>query len=184
MVSLKDSKLINGPSYSDDWLLGFHNKAQDEKQLVTNSLSLWNEEQQREQQNILDWQESFQRNGYADFTPPMSAGLNCLMVGGDIDTSYQQQQRQSGETNQPSPREGRVLRADKLPWEEQAEAAITSMRVVPSVEKERKGGDLANSHAPSLDTVLVSMPSGADVGNDPAASTKLRVGVKKAAVYD
>ena len=77
----------NLPSYSDDWLFSFHNKCQNEKQLITNSLTIWNEQEQQSQREILEWQESFQRNGLADFTPPMSAGLNCLMVGGDIDNN-------------------------------------------------------------------------------------------------
>jgi len=45
----------------------------------------WNEEIHSEQATIIEWQDSFQRNDLADFTPPMSNGLNCLMVGGDFD---------------------------------------------------------------------------------------------------
>ena len=104
-------KIAELPSYSDDWLLNFHNWDQSEKQLVTNSLTTWNDEIRNEQANIIEWQDSFQRNDLADFTPPMSNGLNCLMVGdafGDDDGS----------------------RRVRLPWEEESEAQITSLRVL------------------------------------------------------
>jgi hypothetical protein len=162
-------------------LLGFHNKAQDEKQLITNSLAPWNEEQRREQENILEWQESFQRNGFADFTPPMSAGLNCLMVGNDIDTSYQQQQQQSYSLETEM-----IFAPNKLPWEEVAEANITSLRIISSSENLELGGDLTKSIANTtfIDTVLVSMPPETKTVTEQSTSTKLRVGGKKAAVYD
>jgi hypothetical protein len=104
-------KIAELPSYSDDWLLNFHNWDQSEKQLVTNSLTTWNDEIRNEQANIIEWQDSFQRNDLADFTPPMSNGLNCLMVGdalGNDDGS----------------------RRVRLPWEEESEAQITSLRVL------------------------------------------------------
>ena len=108
-------KIAEPPSYSDNWLLNFHNWDQSEKQLVTNSLAKWNEEIRNEQATIIEWQDSFQRNDLADFTPPMSNGLNCLMVGDDFDTV---------DDNQDGTR--RV----KLPWEEEPEAQITSLRVL------------------------------------------------------
>jgi len=103
------------PSYSDNWLLNFHNWDQSEKQLVTNSLAAWNEEIRNEQATIIEWQDSFQRNGLADFTPPMSNGLNCLMVGDDFGAVNNK------EDNNP---------CVKLPWEEESEAQITSLRVL------------------------------------------------------
>jgi len=85
-------------------------------QLVTNSLTVWNKEQEREQVRIIEWQDSFQRNGLADFTPPMSSGLNCLMVGGE---------ELGGENI-------------KLPWEDEAEADVTPLRVLePEMENEQ-----------------------------------------------
>jgi len=105
-------KIAQLPSYSDNWLLNFHNWDQSEKQLVTNSLAAWNEEIRNEQATIIEWQDSFQRNDLADFTPPMSNGLNCLMIGDDFDMF-----------NDGS------LRV-KLPWEEEPEAQITSLRVL------------------------------------------------------
>jgi hypothetical protein len=105
-------KISQLPSYSDNWLLNFHNWDQSEKQLVTNSLAAWNEEIRNEQATINEWQDSFQRNDLADFTPPMSNGLNCLMIGDDFDM-----------VNDGS------LRV-KLPWEEEPEAQITSLRVL------------------------------------------------------
>ncbi|OEU17296.1 hypothetical protein FRACYDRAFT_237705 [Fragilariopsis cylindrus CCMP1102] len=98
-------------SYSDNWLLDFHNWDQSGKQTITNSLSVWNEEIRNEQQNIVEWQDSFQRNNLADFTPPMSNGLNCLMVGD-----------REGEG------EGDGVNRVKLPWENEPEAKITSLR--------------------------------------------------------
>lgn len=108
----KISKLA---SYSDDWLLNFHNKDQSEKQSTTNSLAAWNEKIRDEQATIVEWQDSFQRNDLADFTPPMSNGLNCLMVGGDFDVY------DDGEDGS---------RRLKLPWEDVPEARITSLRVL------------------------------------------------------
>mmetsp|Transcript_17969 Transcript_17969/g.41231 ORF Transcript_17969/g.41231 Transcript_17969/m.41231 type:complete len:302 (-) Transcript_17969:75-980(-) len=75
----------------------------------------WNEEIHSEQATIIEWQDSFQRNDLADFTPPMSNGLNCLMVGGDFDV-YED------ETD--------GTRRLKLPWEDIPEAQITSLRVL------------------------------------------------------
>ncbi len=169
-----DSKTSQSPSYSDDWLLGFHNNAQNEMQLITNSLAIWNAEQQKEQQDILEWQDSFRRNGFADFTPPMSAGLNCLMIGGDIDNTQNQQAM--------SPT-GRFYDTTKLPWEEEPEADITSLRIVSSSksgsnEVSRSGGSLAVS------TTLVSLPTGDTTNKEPSHSTKIRPNRQKAAVYD
>lgn len=108
-------KIAQLPSYSDNWLLNFHNWDQSEKQLVTNSLAKWNEEIRNEQATIIEWQDSFQRNDLADFTPPMSNGLNCLMVGEDF-----------GVVNDDDDGNGRV----KLPWEEESGAQITTLRVL------------------------------------------------------
>jgi hypothetical protein len=176
------SKLTNSPSYSDDWLLGFHNQAQNEKQVTTDSLAVWNSVQQQEQQDILEWQESFQRNGFADFTPPMSAGLNCLMVGGNIDNSRQQPQESNSQE---------TVGITKLPWEEQSEAAITSLRVVPPLGDDDannnvKGGSLtARASGPDrIGTSLVSSRAAPYI-DDPSVSTKIRVNKgKDASVYD
>lgn len=99
------------PSYSNNFLLDFHNLAQSEYQGVTNKLRLWNEKLKEEQFSFVEWQDSFHRNGLSDFCPPMSSNLNCLIVGEGIE----------GQTaNGPVP---------KLPWEEEAEADITSLKV-------------------------------------------------------
>lgn len=108
-------KIARLPSYSDDWLLNFHNRDQSEKQLATNSLAAWNEEIRNQQATIIEWQDSFQRNYLADFTPPMSNGLNCLMVGGDFDVYDDEEDG---------------TRRLKLPWEDISEAQITSLRVL------------------------------------------------------
>jgi hypothetical protein len=151
-------------------------------------LAIWNEEQQKAQRDILEWQESFQRNGLADFTPPMSAGLNCLMVGGDID-------------NQPRTE---ILYDDsKLPWEDLPEADITSLRVVSTSAVQqspdlllsstdtdndhRRGGTFVQSSTAgltSVSTMLVSMPSRNSAGDQALYSTKIRRSDKEAAVYD
>ena len=68
-----------------------------------------------QQATIIEWQDSFQRNDLADFTPPMSNGLNCLMVGDGFDVVND---------NDGNKRL-------KLPWEEEPEAQITSLRVLP-----------------------------------------------------
>ena len=73
-------KIARLPSYSDDWLLNFHNRDQSEKQLATNSLAAWNEEIRNQQATIIEWQDSFQRNYLADFTPPMSNGFVAPQV--------------------------------------------------------------------------------------------------------
>lgn len=111
-------KISQLPSYSDDWLLNFHNWDQSEKQLVTNSLANWNEEIRNEQATIIEWQDSFQRNDLADFTPPMSDGLNCLMVGEDF-----------GVVDDDGGEDGGSYRV-KLPWEEESGAQITTLRVL------------------------------------------------------
>ncbi|KAL3931015.1 MAG: hypothetical protein SGBAC_011506, partial [Bacillariaceae sp.] len=60
----------------------------------------------KEQLSVKAWQDAFQINGFADFTPPMSAGLNCLMVGAP-----------------------EAVDGTKLPWEDEAEATVTPMRL-------------------------------------------------------
>ncbi len=47
-------------------LLQFHNQAQDEMQLLTNSLAKWNEEIHSELEEIIKWRDSFDRNGLAE----------------------------------------------------------------------------------------------------------------------
>ena len=108
-------KIAEKASYSDNWLMNFHLWDQSEKQLVTNSLTAWNEVIRDQQATIIEWQDSFQRNDLADFTPPMSNGLNCLMVGDGFDVVND------------SDGNKRL----KLPWEEEPEAQITSLRVLP-----------------------------------------------------
>lgn len=123
----KIQKIGRLASYSDNFLMDFHNWDQSEMQTVTNSLSVWNEEIRNEQKNIVEWQDSFQRNNLADFTPPMSNGLNCLMVG---DTGGE------GE-------EGDGVNRVKLPWENEPEAKITSLRVL-DIEDEDEDEDVVN----------------------------------------
>ena len=107
-------KIAEKASYSDNWLLNFHLWDQNEKQLVTNSLTAWNEVIRDHQATIIEWQDSFQRNDLADFTPPMSNGMNCLMVGDDFDVVDDMNGN----------------RRVKLPWEEEPEAQVTSLRVL------------------------------------------------------
>lgn len=152
-------------SYSDNWLLNFHNQAQNEKQGETDSLAIWNEKQEQEQASILEWQDSFQRNGLADFTPPMSFGLNCLMIGGDIHTATS-----VGANNQP--------KETKLPWEEQPEADITSLEVV--VPEKMSSPELPEGQDVSIQTRLVSDDKAAPPPKNPG----LRVTPDLAAVYD
>jgi hypothetical protein len=150
---------------------------------MTDSLALWNAEQQQEQNEILEWQESFLRNGLADFTPPMSSGLNCLMVGEDIDATRQQSQQSK------SPK---TFGNTKLPWESVPEADITSLRVITPTKK----GTEKPSNAPygkikkrdantaSVDTVLVSERPRMET-NNPTESSKIRVdSASIASVYD
>ncbi|CAJ1947263.1 unnamed protein product [Cylindrotheca closterium] len=120
------------PSYSDNFLLNFHNQAQDEKQTETNSLKLWNEELAKEQLSVKEWQDAFARNGLADFTPPMSAGLNCLMVGAP-----------ATEDN-----------GTKLPWEDEAEATITPLRI-PEKTSTTKVMDMIDT-MPIEDAIVLS----------------------------
>jgi len=122
-------KIARLPSYSDDWLLNFHNWDQTGKQLVTNSLTTWNEEIRNEQASIIEWQDSFQRNDLADFTPPMSNGLNCLMVGDDFGAV---------DDNEDG------SRCVKLPWEEESEAQITSLRILEDSVVDVLEEDLVN----------------------------------------
>jgi len=128
----KNPKIAQLPSYSDNWLLNFHNRDQSQKQLVTNSLAAWNEDVRNEQATIIEWQDSFQRNDLADFTPPMSNGLNCLMVGDDFGVSADDNE------------DGTTTRRVKLPWEEVSEAQITSLRVLEeSMVHAADGGGVA-----------------------------------------
>lgn len=145
------------PSYSDNFLLRFHNQAQDAKQTETNSLNLWNEELAKEQLSVKEWQDAFQRNGLADFTPPMSAGLNCLMVGAPDEYG------------------------NKLPWEDEAEAAATPLRISEKATRKVIGVPIRDAivlsesrkEVPSRTTTL---PGPADIvvstGGDPKATSK------------
>ncbi|KAG7357585.1 hypothetical protein IV203_002273 [Nitzschia inconspicua] len=176
--SLLHSKLTISSSYSDDWLLSFHNQAQNEKQSTTESLALWNAEQKQDQKDILEWQESFQRNGFADFTPPMSAGLNCLMIGGNVESNPRQPQESSNLQTLWNP---------KLPWEEESGAEITSLGVISSsdnqIELLRTKSNGLGPGPVSIDTYLVS--PGVPINTDPTVSTKIRANDgKRAAVYD
>jgi hypothetical protein len=149
---------------------------------VTDSLTVWNAEQQQEQNEILEWQESFQRNGLADFTPPMSAGLNCLMVGQHIDTSRQQPK----ESRSP-----KTLRNTKLPWEEVPQADITSLQVVSppkEIENPRSIPDgettKRDASTASVRAFLKSKRNGDTIDN-PTESSKIRVdSATKSSVYD
>ena len=114
---------LSRPSYSDAFLYNFHNAAQEEKQLITNSLAVWNDDLQRKQEQISEWKDSFDRNGLADFCPPMNVGMNCLMVG-DGSTIFDRRQTKV------------VRRDDQLPWEEEPGADVTSLQVVvPSLDQ-------------------------------------------------
>lgn len=147
-------KIQARPSYSDHWLHDFHNRVQNSRILSTNQLAPWNQQLRDETASIREWQEAFVRNNFSDFTPPiMGPGMRCLMVGADMD-----------------------LFQAKLPWEDEAEAAITSLKVLhPSKEN---NGDNANAAGGSLksgssiQTQLVSLPQ-----QPPSPS-------KDAAVYD
>lgn len=138
-------KIAKLPSYTDDWLLNFHNWDQSEKQLVTNSLAAWNREIRDEQATIIEWQDSFQRNDLADFTPPMSNGMNCLMVGGDFDVYNDED----------------GLRRAKLPWEDVPEADITSLRVLEdSIETTNVDDD--NDDDYEDDETIITVDSNSD----------------------
>jgi hypothetical protein len=141
----KIQKIGRLASYSDNWLLDFHNWDQSEKQTVTNSLSVWNEEIRDEQKNIVEWQDSFQRNNLADFTPPMSNGLNCLMVGD-----------RGGEG------EGDGVNRVKLPWENEPEAKITSLRVLDMEDEDANDDD---------DDVYLSTTCTSSITDTPIATT-------------
>ena len=127
-------------SYSDSWLRRFFWGQQKEYQLGTSAVALYNEAQQREQQEIKEWQDSFERNGLADFVPPISEGMECLMVGDGLfgrssNSKEQNSNKLEGDTQfieQP------IM---KLPWEAEAEAAITSLRILEASPPEEDDGD-------------------------------------------
>jgi hypothetical protein len=158
----------DGPSYSDGFLLGFHNQGQDEMQLETNSLAVWNEQLQEEQLSVKEWQDSFQRNGLADFTPPMSLGLNCLMVGGEDF---------GGENT-------------KLPWEDEAEATVTPLRITAESTQvtdpaESGDGAIIIKATPALENENPSTIIKTEaVGRDTATSLSVKDPNKAAAAYD
>jgi len=147
-------KIAEKASYSDNWLMNFHLWDQSEKQLITNSLTAWNEVIRDQQATIIEWQDSFQRNDLADFTPPMSNGLNCLMVGDGFDVVND---------NDGNKRL-------KLPWEEEPEAQITSLRVLPESVADTRDSveeiiDKSESTVPingEDDEVVITIDSGDD----------------------
>jgi hypothetical protein len=160
----------DGPSYLDELLLGFHNHGQDEMQLETNSLAVWNEQLQEEQRSVKEWQDSFQRNGLADFTPPMSLGLNCLMVGGEDF---------GGENT-------------KLPWEDKAEATVTPLRisaesihVTDPAESGNGAIKIAMKATPPIENensfTIIKTEA---IGRDTATSLSVKDPNKAAAAYD
>jgi len=155
------------PSYWDSSLLDFHNKDQANKQSVTNSLALWNEDLQREQIRIIEWQDSFQRNNIADFTPPMSSGMNCLMVGGE---------ELGGENI-------------KLPWEDEAEADVTQLRMLePQMDDHHHdgGGDTSVTTVPMIRTERVHREDSKASSSSSSSGGSITVSDpnKKAAQYD
>lgn len=167
------------PSYSDNWLLEKHNQSQREKQLITNSLATWNDEQEQEQASIREWQESFQRNGLADFTPPMSYGLNCLMVGAGLDAE------EKAAPNAAS------TKGTKLPWEEESEADITSLEVVipdkmSSEEREKLSlpKQLDDSSSSIRTRVVSDSPNAKTQQQNNNAATLRKLSNTRAAAYD
>lgn len=175
--SLPDSAIDNpdGPSYSDGFLMNFHNQAQDEMQGESNSLAMWNEKLEQEQRSVKEWQDSFQRNGLADFTPPMSFGLNCLMVGGE---------EFAGQDT-------------KLPWEDEAEATVTPLRLTTKSaramdEEKDEDGSIAlidtrtlenDSPSPIIKTKAVGRDD-CDSTSSPSAGLSRKDPGKAAAAYD
>jgi hypothetical protein len=114
-------------SYSDDMLRRIHFSRQEEYILGTNSLTSYNEQQQREQEEIKEWQDSFDRNGLSDFVPPISEGMNCLMVGDGLFGS----KATDSNSNDRKVTGGHPLDKNlKLPWESEAQADITALRVL------------------------------------------------------
>lgn len=158
-------------SYSDNWLLNFHNQVQSDRILTTNSLAVWNEQLEQEQAQIRDWQDAFQRNNLADFTPPMTAaGMNCLLIGDNLGEPRNPNQRNHFQT--------------KLPWEDEPEADITSLQVI------RPDANDDTQESPSMiQTSLVSLPSTTLSNTSPNchsssdSSSSLQI-PKVAAVYD
>lgn len=125
---------LSKPTYSDEFLFNFHNQAQEEKQLETNSLVVWNDNIAREHEKISEWKDSFDRNGLADFCPPMNVGMNCLIVG-DGSTLFERDERGgdvvSHMDNAPSEiGEEKLRRDDQLPWEDTPGAYVTSLHEV------------------------------------------------------
>jgi hypothetical protein len=110
-----------------------HKRDQNQKILITNSLTRYNAQLEEEAAaaGILEWQAAFQRNNLADFTPPMSsAGMQCLMIGEDVDV--------------PNPNQRNHFQT-KLPWEDEAEADVTSLQVVNNNhDVEEKDGNSAD----------------------------------------
>ncbi|CAB9515265.1 expressed unknown protein [Seminavis robusta] len=174
-------------SYSDNFLLDFHNSAQNEYQSSTNGLKLWNQRLNQEEFTFLEWQDAFHRNGFSDFCPPMSSNLNCLVVGEDI----------AGQTAKPP--------EPKLPWEEESEAEITELRistdavvdvaVIEEDDEDQPPSDLAvpnntqQQHAASTsasmirtERVTTTQQQSQNPGNDSGLARPPATG--QAAVYD
>lgn len=134
-------------SYSDSWLRRFFWGQQKDYQLGTNAVALYNEAQQREQREIKEWQDSFERNGLADFVPPISDGMECLMVGDGLfgrSTKNNNNNKQQNNKNTELEGDAQYLEQPvimKLPWEVEAEAAITSLRILEASPPEEDDGD-------------------------------------------
>jgi len=116
-------------SYTDDWLLNFHNLVQSDRILKTNSLKPYNAqlEEEAEATSTREWQESFIRNGLADFTPPIASNLNCLM----IDYVPVAVADNAGENNGEGTHTSHNLQT-KLPWADEcdSETTLTNLMVI------------------------------------------------------
>lgn len=121
----------HGPSYSDNFLLDLHNQAQEEKQAATNSLKVYNHLLNQQQADISEWKDSFDRNGFADFTPPMTDGLKCLMIGDGVFSSSSSGRRGGKMTTTTATTSSSSFSEEaKLPWEDERGAAVTAMEVI------------------------------------------------------
>ena len=122
---------LSKPSYSDSWLAKIHDQKQDAYQLLTNSLAAWNEDLQREQEQIKEWKDSFDRNNLSDFCPPFNVGMNCLMVGDGSSLFDKEEPTDIVPNSNDSMNAGqRPRRGDQLPWEDEPGAEVTSLEVV------------------------------------------------------
>lgn len=106
-------KWLQKPSYTDNWLLDFHNSAQTEKQSTSNRLEPWNQDILADERMTQQaWKDAFDLNGFADYTSPMmTQGMTCLVVGSDDDHDDRH------DDDMPSKRR-RPRQPRKLPWED------------------------------------------------------------------